>query len=139
MPGVSFLVESPGTSMITGSLWGLFEVNGFQLQKNLFGQAMAKSKIRAKDAAKGVHAGIGDGVLDNRILKDFLTDLRCGSSTGYMMTKYNLDEKKLESICRALNRSELTAAIELWEGGKLTETQLKRAFSEIKDSLDSDD
>jgi hypothetical protein len=100
---------------------------------------MAKKKIKVKDAAKGVRAGVGSRVLRDRILEDFLTDLRCGSTTDYMMTKYNLDAKKIESLCRALNRSELTAAIELWEGGKLTESQLRRAFSEIQDSLDRDD
>jgi len=100
---------------------------------------MAKRKIKAKDTAKDVHAGVGARVLKDRILKDFLTDLRCGSTTEYMMTKYNIDAKKIESLCRALNRSELTAAIELWECGKLTETQFRRAFSEIQNSLDSDD
>jgi len=72
-------------------------------------------------------------------LKNFLTDLRCGSSTEYMMSKYNLDAKEIESVCRALNRSDLTAAIELWERGKLTDTQFNRAFSGIRASLDGDD
>lgn len=71
-------------------------------------------------------------------LKNFLTDLRCGSSTEYMMSKYNLDAKEIESVCRALNRSDLTAVIELWERGKLSDTQFSRAFSEIQDSLDRD-
>jgi len=71
-------------------------------------------------------------------LKDFLADLRCGSSTQYLVTKYNLDAKKIEEVCRKLNRSELTAALELWEAGKLSDTQFTRAFSEVKETLDGD-
>jgi len=71
-------------------------------------------------------------------LKDFLADLRSGSTTKYLVTKYNLDAKKIEEICRKLNRSELTAALELWEGGKLSDTQFVRAFSEVKKALDGE-
>jgi hypothetical protein len=118
-----------------GAPTGPFRGHWLSFAKEYVGQAMAKKKIKAKD----VHAGMGGRVLNDRILKDFLTDLRCGSTTEYLMNKYNLDAKKIESLCRELNRAELTAAIELWEGGKLTETQFRRAFSEIQDSLDSDD
>jgi len=71
-------------------------------------------------------------------LKEFLADLRCGSSNQYLMKKYNLDTKKIEEVCRRLNQPELTAALELWESGKLTDTQFTRAFSEVKESLDGD-
>ena len=99
-----------------------------------------KTNIKSpKDAARGIDAGTGDHVSNRPMLKDFLIDLRCGSSTLYMMEKYNLSAKKIEGLCRALNRPESTAMIELWESGKLTETQFTRAFSEIQDSLDSKD
>lgn len=71
-------------------------------------------------------------------LKDFLTDLRCGSSTQYLKDKYNLDAQRIEEVCRKLNRADLTAALELWEGGKLTDTQFTRAFSEVEEILDGD-
>jgi hypothetical protein len=71
-------------------------------------------------------------------LKDFLADLRHGANSQYLMNKYNLDAKKIEEVCRQLNRSELTAILELWEHGKLTDTQFMRAFSEVQESLDGD-
>lgn len=71
-------------------------------------------------------------------LKEFLADLRCGSSAQYLMNKFNLDAKKIEEVCRRLNQPELTAALELWDSGKLTDSQFTRAFSEVKETLDDD-
>jgi hypothetical protein len=71
-------------------------------------------------------------------LKEFLSDLRCGSSPQYLMNKFNLDAKKIEEVCRLLNQPEFTAALELWESGKLTDSQFTRAFSEVKGALDGD-
>ncbi|MBI4962951.1 MAG: hypothetical protein HY913_06735 [Desulfomonile tiedjei] len=72
-------------------------------------------------------------------LRDFLADLRCGSSAQHLMAKYNLDAIMIEGICRKLNRPDLTAALELWESGKLTEAEFSRAFSEVQACFDGDE
>jgi hypothetical protein len=113
--------------------------SGLYVQKNLFGRAMAEKKIKADNPPRHIHEGSRGHASYNIKVRAFLTDLRCGSSSKYLMTKYNLDAKKIESLCAEINRPELTAVIELWERGVLTETQFQRAFSEVQDALDSDD
>jgi hypothetical protein len=64
-------------------------------------------KIRAKEIAYDIHAGVGDSVL---------------------MAKYNLPAKQLEGVLRKLVAADLITHMQLYERTSLSDSQITKVF-----------
>jgi ribosomal protein S12 len=75
---------------------------------------MEKRKIKAKDVAEDVHAGVGDTLL---------------------MEKYGLTAKQLEGVLRKLLDVHLISHMQLYERTSLSDTQITKAFVDTQAAI----
>jgi hypothetical protein len=75
---------------------------------------MQKRKIKAKEVARDVHAGMGDTPL---------------------MDKYNLSAKELELVLKRLVEADLITHMELYERTSLSDTQITKAFVDTQSAI----
>jgi len=68
---------------------------------------MGRRKIKAKDVARDVHAGLGDTLL---------------------MEKYSLSAKHLEGVLKTLVDADLITHMQLYERTSLSDSQITKAF-----------
>jgi hypothetical protein len=76
---------------------------------------MEKRKIKAKDVAEDVHAGVGDTLL---------------------MEKYGLTAKQLEGVLRKLLDVHLISHMQLYERTSLSDTQITKAFVDSEQAIE---
>jgi len=75
---------------------------------------MEKRKIKAKEVAKDIHAGMGDTLL---------------------MEKYDLSAKQLEIVLRSLVDIDLISHMQLYERTTLSDTQITKAFVDTQAAI----
>jgi len=75
---------------------------------------MEKRKIKAKEVAQDIHAGMGDSPL---------------------MEKYGLSTKQLETVLRKLLEADLITHMQLYERTTLSDTQITKAFVDTQAAI----
>ncbi len=75
---------------------------------------MGKRKIKAKEVAQDIHAGMGDTLL---------------------MEKYDLSAKQLEIVLRSLVNLDLISHMQLYERTTLSDTQITKAFVDTQAAI----
>jgi hypothetical protein len=75
---------------------------------------MEKRKIKAKNVARDVHAGMGDTLL---------------------MEKYSLSAKQLEGVLKTLVDADLITHMQLYERASLAYSQVTRAFVDTQAAI----
>jgi hypothetical protein len=75
---------------------------------------MEKRKIKAKNVARDVHAGMGDTLL---------------------MEKYSLSAKQLEGVLKTLVDADLITHMQLYERTSLSDSQVTRAFVDTQAAI----
>jgi len=75
---------------------------------------MEKRKIKAKEVAQDIHAGMGDTPL---------------------MEKYDLSAKQLEMVLRRLVEADLIDHMQLYERTTLSDTQITKAFVDTQAAI----
>ena|GEM_PF-1601836 len=80
----------------------------------ILGFVMGKRKIRAKEVAQDIHAGMGDTPL---------------------MEKYDLSAKQLEMVLKKLVEADLIDHMQLYERTTLSDTQITKAFVDTQAAI----
>ena len=76
---------------------------------------VGKRKLRAKEMARDVHAGMGDTLL---------------------MEKYNLSSKQLKGVLRRMLDADLITDMQLYERTSLSESQIMKAFVDTEQAIE---